>query len=142
MQDSKTQMLHSELTESILGCCFDVMNELGIGFLESVYKNALTIAMREKGLSVQVEKRFEVVFRDHKIGIYVADLIINGSVVVELKCCEQIHNEHQAQLINYLKVSGIAVGLLVNFGRRKLEYKRLHHPAYPAGCDPAYLVFS
>ena len=142
MQDSKTQMLHSELTESILGCCFDVMNELGVGFLESVYKNALTIAMKEKGLTVQGEKRFEVVFRGHKIGVYLADLIINEKVIIELKCCEQIHNEHQVQLINYLKASGIAVGLLVNFGRRKLEYKRLHHLAYPAACDPAHLVFT
>lgn len=142
MQDNKTQMLHSELTESILGCCFDVMNELGAGFLESVYKNALTIAMKDKGLSVQVEKRFEVIFRGQKIGVYVADLIINERVIVELKCCEQIHNEHQAQLINYLKTSGIAVGLLVNFGRRKLDYKRLYHPAHLAACDPPHLVFT
>ncbi len=94
MQDSKTQMPHFELTESILGCCFDVMNELGVAFLESVYKNALTIAMKEKGLSVQIEKGFEVAFRGRKIGMYKADLIINERVIVELKCCEQIHNEH------------------------------------------------
>jgi GxxExxY protein len=142
MQDDKISLLDSGLTESILGCCFNVMNELGVGFLESVYKHALIIAMQEKGLSVQDEKSFEVTFRGRKIGLYIADLIVNEKIIVELKCCEQIHNEHQAQVINYLKASGILVGLLVNFGKRKLEYKRLHHPAYPAACDPAYPVLT
>ena len=133
----------SELTETILGCCFDVMNELGTGFLESVYKNALFIAIKEKGLSIEAEKRFEVIFRGRKVGVYVADLIIEGSVIVELKCCDSLLGEHQAQLINYLKVSGIFIGLLVNFGNRKVEYKRLHHPdhhAHHAACDHAYHV--
>ncbi len=93
------QSLYFQLTETILGCCFDVMNELGSGFLESIYKNALFIAMKEKGLSIEVEKRFEVIFRGRKIGSYVADLIIEGNVIVELKCCESLVGEHQAQLI-------------------------------------------
>jgi GxxExxY protein len=122
------QSLYFQLTETILGCCFDVMNELGSGFLESIYKNALFIAIKEKGLGIEAEKRFEVIFRDRKIGLYIADLIIEGKVIVELKCCESLVGEHQAQLINYLKVSGVLVGLLVNFGKRKVEYKRLHHP--------------
>jgi GxxExxY protein len=141
MQDNSYHL--SDLTETILGCCFDVMNELGTGFLESVYKNALFIAIKEKGITVETEKRFEVIFRDRKIGLYVADLIVGGSVIVELKCCDSLLGEHQAQLINYLKVSGILVGLLVNFGNRKVEYKRLHHPEYhahPAACDHTYPV--
>ena len=137
MQDNN-QPLHSELTKTILGSCFDVMNELGIGFLESVYKNALFIALREKGLKIESEKRFEVLFRDRKIGLYVADLIVEESVIIELKCCDTLLGEHQAQLINYLKVSGILVGLLVNFGKRKVDYKRLHHPDHHAACDLAY----
>ena len=132
MQDN-IQMLYSELTENILGCCFDVMNELGSGFLESVYKNALFIAMTDKGLNVEAEKRFEVIFRDKKIGLYIADLIVEGTVIVELKCCEQIRPEHQAQVINYLKASEVPIGLLVNFGQRKLEYKRLYHPTNHIG---------
>ena len=135
------QPLYFQLTETILGCCFDVMNELGSGFLESIYKNALFIAIKEKGLSIEAEKRFEVMFRGRKIGLYVADLIIEGKVIVELKCCESLVGEHQAQLINYLKVSGVLVGLLVNFGKRKVEYKRLHHPDHHAACDHAYPVF-
>ena len=118
MQDNTH--IHSDLTETILGCSFDVMNELGIGFLESVYKNSLFIAIKEKGLAVETEKRFEVIFRGRKVGLYVADLIVEGSVIVELKCCDSLLGEHQAQLINYLKVSGILVGLLINFGNRKV----------------------
>jgi len=140
MQDID-QPLYQEITETILGCCFDVMNELGVGFLESVYKNALLIALREKGLKVEVEKRFQVMFRERKIGLYIADLVVEGKVIIELKCCESLLGEHQAQLINYLKVSSILVGLLVNFRKRKLEYKRVHHPDHYAACDPADLVF-
>jgi len=139
MQDY-TQPPYSELTETILGSCFDIMNELGSGFLESVYKNALFIAIKEKGLNVETEKRFEVIFRERKIGLYIADLIVEGVVIVELKCCESLLGEHQAQLINYLKASGVLVGLLVNFGKRKVDYKRLHHPDYHAACDHAYHV--
>ncbi len=138
MQDNSPR--NTELTEAILGSCFDVMNELGTGFLESVYKNALFIAIKEKGLKIEAEKRFEVIFRNRKIGLYVADLIVERKVIIELKCCESLLGEHQAQLINYLKVSGILVGLLVNFGKRKVEYKRLHHPDYHAACDHANLV--
>jgi len=139
MQDN--QPLYQELTETILGCCFDVMNELGVGFLESVYKNALLIALKEKGLKIEVEKRFQVMFRERKIGLYIADLVVEEKVIIELKCCESLLGEHQAQLINYLKVSSILVGLLVNFRKRKLEYKRVHHPDHHAASDPADLVF-
>lgn len=137
-QDSN-QHLYSELTETILGSCFDVMNELGSGFLESVYKNALYIAIKEKSLKVEVEKKFEVIFRGRKIGLYIADIVVEETVIVELKCCESLLGEHQDQLINYLKASGVLVGLLVNFGKRKIEYKRVNHPDYHAACDHAYL---
>ncbi len=117
---------YSELTSVILGCCFEVMKELGPGFLERVYKNALLIAMRQKGLDVEVERAYEVFFRGKMIGRYNADLVVNQTVIVELKCCESLIREHQAQLFNYLKVAGLPIGLLVNFRRRKLEWKRLH----------------
>ena len=102
------------------------MKELGPGFLERVYKNALLIAMKEKGLRVETEKSFEVIFRNKVIERYVADLVVENTVIVELKCCENLIREHQAQLFNYLKVSGLPIGLLINFRRRKLEYQRLH----------------
>src|SRR5271170_4558064 len=112
MKEEK-ELPHYELTRVILGCCFEVMEELGPGFLEKVYKNALLIAMRQKGLQVEVEKSYQ------------ADLVVNQTIIVELKCCEKLISEHQAQVFNYLKVSSLSVGLLVNFRRRKLEWKRL-----------------
>ena len=128
----------SRLTHLILKCCFEVMNELGVGFLESVYKNALFIALRQKGILIEVEKSFEVYFREQKVGIYKADLIAQGTVIIELKSCKSLLPEHQAQVINYLKATGIPIGLLVNFGKKNLEYKRLHYPSYPAAeGDPA-----
>jgi len=122
------QFQNSELTALILECAFDVIQELGAGFLESVYKNAFCIALEEKGLSVEVEKSFTVYFRGEKVGLYKADLIVEGSVIIELKCCQCLLPEHQAQVINYLKATDISIGLLINFGNKKLGYKRLIHP--------------
>ena len=127
MKEEK-ELPYSDLTRTIIQCCFEVMKELGAGFLENVYKNALYIAMKQKGMDVLVERTYEVMFRKQKIGKYIADLIVDNLVIVELKCCKVLPSEHQAQVINYLKASGLPVGLLVNFGNQKLEYKRLHHP--------------
>jgi GxxExxY protein len=127
----------SEITKAILGCCFDVMNTLGSGFVESIYQNALVIALMESGLQVSSEQGFEVHFRGRKIGIFVPDLIVEKQVIIELKSCEQLVGEHQAQLINYLAVTNLTVGLLVNFGKRRVEYKRVHHPVHHATCDHA-----
>lgn len=126
MKEEK-ELPYSELTHAILGCCFEVMQELGPGFLEKAYKNALLIAMRQKGLQVEVERPYEVIFRGQIIGRYNADLVVNQTVIVELKCCDKLISEHQAQVFNYLKVSGLPIGLLVNFRRRKLEWKRLQN---------------
>lgn len=142
MQDHTWQDKHDNipfftLTQKILGCCFQVMNALGAGFLESVYKNALVISMTDKGMRVVTDRSFEVLFEGRKVGIFIPDIIVDASVIIELKCCEYLLPEHQAQLINYLAVTNIEVGLLINFGKRKVEYKRAHHPAYPATCDLA-----
>jgi GxxExxY protein len=124
MEEDK-KLPNSELTGTILNSCFEVMNEVGPGFFEKVYKNALLLAMKHKGLKVEVERPYEVMFRGNVIGRYFADLVVEKTVIVELKCCETLLREHQAQLFNYLKVSRIPVGLLVNFRHKKLEWKRL-----------------
>ena len=93
--------------------------------MERLYKNALLLAMREKNLQVETEKPFEVVFRNKVIGRYNADLVVEKKVIVELKCCERLVREHQAQVFNYLRVSGLPIGLLVNFRHRKLEYQKI-----------------
>lgn len=116
------------MTNIILGSCFEVMNELGVGFLESVYKNALVINLKEKGLDVAVEQQFSVYYRAQKIGIYRADIIVDKKVIIELKCCKELTSEHKSQLINYLKATGIPLGVLVNFGKRIIEYNRLYSP--------------
>ncbi len=127
MKEEK-ELLHSVLTRKIIQCCFEVMKELGAGFLENVYKNALNVTLKQKGMNVLAEQKYEIVFRRHKIGKYIADLMVDNLVIVELKCCTFLQPEHLAQVINYLKASGLPVGLLINFGNQKLEYKRLHHP--------------
>ena len=123
--EKEEKLPYFELAGSIIKCCFEVMKELGPGFLERIYKNALLIAMKQKGLHVEVEQPFAVMFREKIIGRYSADLVVEDAVIVELKCCERLVREHQAQLFNYLKVSGLPIGLLVNFQHRKLEWKRL-----------------
>src|SRR3989338_2145462 len=126
MKDKKEiELPYSDLTGSILGCCFEVMQELGSGFLEKVYKNALFMTLQQKGMHVEVEKPYSVFFRGVVIGQYNADLVVNQSVIVELKCCDSLIREHQAQLFNYLKVARLPIGLLVNFRYRKLEWKRI-----------------
>lgn len=128
MIEREEDLPHYALTGDILNCCFEVMKELGPGFMERVYKNALFIAMKQKGLQVETEKPFEVSFRGSIIGRYNADLVVEKTVIVELKCCEFLISEHQSQLFNYLTVSKLPIGLLINFQHRKLEYKRLHRP--------------
>ena len=140
MHDDTDNFLYSSITQDILKCCFEVMNTLGIGFAESMYHNALILAMTDLGLKVTSEQCFELRFKNRIVGHFRPDLLVEDSVIVELKCCEHLLPEHQAQLINYLAVTGKEVGLLVNFGRRKVEYKRVYHPAYRAARDLVHPV--
>lgn len=119
-------LLHEELTSTILAACFEVCNELGAGFLESVYGKALIIALQQKGLKVAAQVPIDVSFRGQKVGAFFADLLVEDTVIVEIKAVSALLPEHKAQIINYLKATGIDVGLLVNFGNPKLEYRRFH----------------
>jgi GxxExxY protein len=121
-------MRHEELTGRIIGVCLDVFHELGAGFSESVYHKALAIALRQAGISVESEVSVQVLFRGEVVGNFFADLLVEGTVIVELKAVAQLLPEHQSQVINYLKGTGRDVGLLVNFGGRRLDFKRLERP--------------
>ena len=121
---SQSELKFGKITEEIIGCAFEVINELGSGFLESVYERALAIALQQKGLMVQIQHPIKVYFRNQVVGEFYADLFVEEKVIVELKAVKAIAPEHQAQTINYLKATGIEVGLLINFGSPKLEYKR------------------
>ena len=117
-------MKHEEITKTVIGCAFEVINELGAGFLESVYEKALLLALRQKGLSAIAQHPVKVLFRGECVGDFYADIFVEDKVIVELKAVKAIAPEHQAQTINYLNATGIEVGLLINFGNPKLEYKR------------------
>lgn len=121
-QDTKLQ--YGLITERVIGCAFEVINELGAGFLESVYEKAMLIALRTQGLSVAAQHPVKVMFRGVSVGEFFTDIFVEEKVIVELKCAKAIAPEHQAQLINYLNATGVEVGLLINFGNPKLEYKR------------------
>ena len=113
------------LTRAIIGCAFSVSNELGSGFLESVYEKAMMVALDAQGVTVQAQAPINVYFREQVVGAFFADLLVEDQVIVELKAVKTLAAEHQAQVINYLQATGIEVGLLLNFGRPRLEYKRL-----------------
>jgi GxxExxY protein len=119
-----TGLKHEQITKSVIGGAFEVINELGAGFLESVYEKALLLALRHKGLSVRSQHPVKVMFRGECVGDFYADIFVEEKVIVELKAVKTIAPEHQAQIINYLNATGIEVGLLINFGNPKLEYKR------------------
>jgi GxxExxY protein len=111
-------LLHGDLTDEILDAFFGVYNELGYGFLEKVYQNALYFELKERRLEVVAQQRWAVRYKGREVGEYYSDLTVNGLVILELKACETILAEHQQQLQNYLKASTIEVGLLLNFGKR------------------------
>jgi len=113
-----------ELTQRILAGAFAVHNTLGCGFLEKIYSNALLIELRNIGLVCEHEIPFKVRYKEFVVGDYCADLIVERRVLVELKACAGLESAHEAQLLNYLKASGIQVGLLLNFGKPKLQYRR------------------
>jgi GxxExxY protein len=113
-----------ELTGKILECAFAVHNTLGAGFLERVYANALTVEIRAKVLKCVQELPLKVNYKGIIVGDYAADMVVEDSVLIELKSCAVLDQNHRAQIINYLRASGIRVGLLINFGRPRLEYER------------------
>jgi GxxExxY protein len=119
-------LLYEDLTEKILAACFEVCNELGPGFLESVYQNALLIALEERGLAAKSQIPISVSFHGKPVGDFIADILVEDKIILELKVVSALTPIHQAQVINYLKATGIEVGLLINFGKSRVEHKRLH----------------
>ncbi|HNW55048.1 MAG TPA: GxxExxY protein [Bacteroidales bacterium] len=121
-----TELLHSELTYEIIGAAMEVHATLGPGFLESVYQEAFAIELLSRKISFDTEKRIDIFYKGVKLEKhFVADFICDNHVIVEIKALSALTNEHQAQVLNYLKATGIKVGLLINFGSNSLEHKRL-----------------
>lgn len=118
-------MIDEDITEKIIGTAYKVANTLGAGFLEKVYENALAIELKKSGLSVKQQYSLPVYYEDELVGNYFADLFVEDSVIVELKAVRELVSEFSAQVINYLKAARIKTGLLINFGKPKIEIKRL-----------------
>ena len=116
-------MLHEEITSKILQAYFNVYNILGYGFLEKVYENALVKELLEFGLGIEQQKSVKVYYGDEQVGDYFADLVVEKKIIVELKAAERLREEHEAQLLNYLRATTMEVGLLLNFGK-KPEFRR------------------
>lgn len=115
----------NKITEAIIGAAMKVSNTLGVGFLEKVYENALVVELKKAGLKVQQQKTIKVIYEGVVVGNYVADLIVEDAVLVELKVAKTIDDIHQAQLLNYLKATRLKIGLLINFGTSRLGIKRM-----------------
>jgi GxxExxY protein len=123
--ENPDKLLHRSTTEAIIGAAFEVHQELGYGFLERVYQRALQVELVRRGVTAEIERRIQVQYKGVVVGDYDADLIVADSVAVEIKVNPQYDKRDEAQLLNELKATGLKVGLLVNFGRNKVEYKRL-----------------
>jgi len=119
-----SKRLYDDLTFKIIGIAMKVHNDLGNGFLEKVYENAMMVHFEIEKIKAEQQKEIKINYLGKEIGNYIADLLIDERVIVELKTVEKLSDVHTAQLLNYLKATGLRVGLLINFKNQKLEYKR------------------
>jgi len=117
------ELLHKDLSEKIIKCFYTVYNELGYGFLEKVYENALCIELTRNGINFEAQKSIKVYYKNEIVGDYIADIILDNKIIIEVKAVSVLNKAHEVQIVNYLKATGIKVGLLVNFGE-KLDFKR------------------
>ena len=126
MNADKSGLVEEEITEKVIGAFFSVYNELGHGFLEQVYENALALSLRDAGIDVKQQAGIDVHFRGKVVGEYRADLLVPGHVLIEVQAVSSLAPGHEAQLINYLKATGTPVGLLLNFGPKPQFKRRIH----------------
>lgn len=117
-------MEHKELTEKIIGCAYRVYNKMGYGFLESVYEKCLMIELKKAGFQAELQKPIIVEYEGEVVGEFIADVVVEGSVILELKSVRRIVRAHEIQLVNYLAATGMEVGLILNFAEEKVEVKR------------------
>ncbi|MFI5089363.1 MAG: GxxExxY protein [Terriglobales bacterium] len=124
MDEHSVGLKHAELTDKIIGVYYDVYNELGHGFLESVYEESMAMALREAGLQAERQVAVPVLFRGHQVGDFRADLLVGHKILLELKAARTLDRSHEAQLLHYLRATEIEIGLLLNFGE-KPQFRRL-----------------
>lgn len=124
---NKTNYMYGDITEKIIGCAMKVHNKLGAGFQEVIYQRALAIEMNKIGLNFQRELEMDIHYDNEIIGTRRTDFLVEEKIIVELKAIKELDESHWAQTINYLKVYGYEIGLLLNFGGKKLEFRRFIH---------------
>ena len=117
-------MEYKDITETVIGCAYRVYNKMGFGFLESVYEKCLLIELRKTGLDTESQKAITVYYDGEIVGEFVADIIVNDTIILELKSVRRVSRAQEVQLVNYLVATGKPVGLILNFGERKVEIKR------------------
>jgi len=117
----KLNMEYEELTQKIIGCAYGIYNKMGFGFLESVYEKCMLIELRKAGLNAESQKPITVCYENEIVGEFIADIIVNDRIILELKSVRQIVNAHEVQLVNYLVATGKPVGLIINFGEVRLK---------------------
>ncbi len=115
---------YQELTEKIIGCAYTVFNKMGSGFLESVYEKCLMIELKKAGLKAEEQRPILVYYEGELVGEFIADIVVEDKIILELKSVQRIAKIHEVQLVNYLNATGMEVGLLLNFGEKKVEVKR------------------
>ena len=125
MDIDKKELLLKEEAQQIIGCAMEVLNNLGHGLLEKPYENALVVEFKLRGIPLNQQPRFDVVYKGIKVGEYVPDLIVFSQIVVDIKTIDKITNHEIGQIINYLSITGLRLGLILNFRRSKLEWKRI-----------------
>jgi GxxExxY protein len=119
------EIVHKELSYKIIGLAMQVHSRLGIGFLEKVYENALTVLLRREGIKAKQQHSIKVYFEDQIVGDYMADIIVDDSIILEIKALDRISDVHRAQALNYLRATELRLAIILNFGKKKLEYERL-----------------
>ncbi|MDD2389458.1 MAG: GxxExxY protein [Desulfobacterales bacterium] len=125
MKTNSQGFLYKEETHQVIGCAFEVLNTLGHGLLEKPYENALVVEFGLKQIPYQQQARFSVIYKSVPVGEYIPDLIVFDKIIVDAKVIEKIGNNEKAQIINYLKITGLRVGLILNFKHAKLEWDRI-----------------
>lgn len=125
IDSGRTKLVHSELTHSILGAAMEVLNGIGHGFHEKPYENALVVEFGLRGIPFRQQPSFDITYKDRKVGVFIPDLVARDEVVVDAKTVERITDHERGQMMNYLRITGCKVGLILNFSKPRLEWERI-----------------
>jgi GxxExxY protein len=125
MNTNEAKVLYPELSYKIVGCAMEVHRQLGFGFLEKVYENALMVVFQRERISAKQQEPIKVYFEGVEVGYYEVDILVEDKIILELKAVDRLIDAHRAQALNYLKATGFRLAILLNFGKQKLEYERL-----------------